>query len=165
MITVDEQNSERPQNTGRGYFQGNKNNRNRQQERRNGRNQNNSDGRPVTECGFCNLIKEKDVPQDYVRMDFNERHYGTGQRAIWPNQCIPWMMLRIDERIKVIEDNKVYCKYYLRFLAIGATSNSCGRGKHVQGNGKNGSCTVIDCENNVTLCKKHETVNRDRYRL
>ena len=24
---------------------------------------------------------------------------------------------------------------------------------------------VADCENNVTLCKKHETVNRDRHRL
>ena len=96
MITVDEQNSERPQNTGRGYFQGNKSNRNRKQERRNGRNQNNSDGRPVTECGFCNLIKEKDVTQDYVRMDFNERHYKIGQKAIWHNQCIPWMMLSFD---------------------------------------------------------------------
>ena len=91
-------------------------------------------------------------------MDFNERHYGTGQRAIWPNQCIPWMMLSFDERIKVVENNQVFCKYCLRFLTISATSNSCGKGKHIQGNGKNGSCTVIDCENNVTLCKKHETV-------
>ena len=64
MITVDEQNSEKPQNNGRGYFQGNKSNRNRKQERRNGRKQDNADGNPVTECGLCNLIKEKDVPHD-----------------------------------------------------------------------------------------------------
>ena len=31
MITVDEQNSGKPQNADRGYFQGNKNNRNHQQ--------------------------------------------------------------------------------------------------------------------------------------
>ena len=165
MITVDDQNSGRPQNADRGSFQGNKNNKNRQQERRNGRNQNHPNGRPVTECGFCNLIKEKDVPQDYVRMDFNERHYGTGQKAIWPNQCIPWMMLSIDERIKVIEDSKVYCKFCFRFLTIGATSNSYGKGKHIPGNGKNGSCAITECENNVTLCKKHEAVIRDRHRL
>ena len=87
------------------------------------------------------------------------------QRAIWPNQCIPWMMLSIEERIKILENNKVYCKYCLRLLTIGTTGNSCGKGKHIQGNGVNDSCTVTECENNVTLCKRHETVNRDRHRL
>ena len=100
--------------------------------RRNGRSQNNADGNPVTECGLCNLIKEKDVPQDYVCMDFNDKHYKVGQNAIWPNQCIPWMMLSIEERIMILENNEVYCKYCLRLLKIGTTGNSCGKGKHIR---------------------------------
>ena len=75
------------------------------------------------------------------------------------------MMLSIKLRIKILENNKVYCKYCLRLLTIGTTGNSCGKGRHIQGNGVNGSCTVTECENNVTLCKRHETVNRDRHRL
>ena len=67
MVTVDEQYNGKPQYSGRGHIQGNKSNRNHKKERRNGRSQNNADGNPVTECGLCNLIKEKDVPQDYVR--------------------------------------------------------------------------------------------------
>ena len=75
------------------------------------------------------------------------------------------MMLSIDERIKVIKDSKVYFKFCFRFLTIGATSNSYDKGKHIPGNGKNGSCAITECENNVTLCKKHKAVNRDRHRL
>ena len=132
MVTVDEQYNGKPQYSGRGHIQGNKSNRNHKKERRNGRSQNNADGNPVTECGLCNLIKEKDVPQDYVRMDFNERHYKVGQNAIWPNQCIPWMMLSIEERIMILENKEVYCKYCLRLLKIGTTGNSCGKGKHIR---------------------------------
>ena len=160
MITVDDQSSGRTQNHDKGSQQANKNYKNRQQERRNGRNQNQSDGRSVTECGFCNLIKEKDVPQDYVQMNFDERHSVTGDKALWPNQCLPWMMLSIDERIRVIADSKIYCKYCLRLLTIGATSNTCGKGKHIAGNGRNGSCINSECENNVTMCKKNEGVNK-----
>ena len=102
----------------------------------------------------------KDVPQDYARMDFNERHYRVGQRAIWPNQCIPWMMLSIEERIMILENNEVYCKYCLRLLRVGTNCNSCGKGKHIRNTGYNGSCSVSDCENNVTLCKRHEAINK-----
>ena len=31
--------------------------------------------------------------------------------------------------------------------------------------GSNGSCSVIECKNNVTLCKRHEAVNRKRHRI
>ena len=31
--------------------------------------------------------------------------------------------------------------------------------------GSNGSCSVIECENNVTLCKRHEAVNRKRHKI
>ena len=57
MITTDSHISGRVQNSDKGPYQGNKSNKNRQQVRRNGRNQNQSDGRPVSECDFCNLIK------------------------------------------------------------------------------------------------------------
>ena len=56
MIIVDNHSSGRAQNHDKGPYQGNKNNKNCQPEIRNGRNQNQSDGRPVSECGFCNLI-------------------------------------------------------------------------------------------------------------
>ena len=74
-------------------------------------------------------------------------------------------MLSIDERIRVIQDSKVYCKFCLRFLVIGATSNSCGAGRHLQGNGRNTSCVQVDCDTNVTLCRKHERINAEKHKL
>ena len=74
-------------------------------------------------------------------------------------------MLNIDERIRVIQDSKVYCKFCLRFLGIGAASNSCGKGRHLQGNGKNTSCVQFDCDDNVTLCRRHERINAEKHRL
>ena len=57
------------------------------------------------------------------------------------------------------------CKYCLRLLTIGATSNSCGKGRYIPGNGRNTSCINLECDNNVTLCKRHEGVNKERHRL
>ena len=74
-------------------------------------------------------------------------------------------MLSIEDRIKVLQDSKVFCKFCLRFQGIGATSSSCGKGKHIVGNGRNTSCITYDCENNVTVCKKHESINLERHRL
>ena len=85
MVTIDEQYNGKPQYNGKGNIQGNKGNRNQKHEKRNERNRNNASGNPVTECGFCNLIKGKDVSQDYVRMDFNERYQILGQNVIYPN--------------------------------------------------------------------------------
>ena len=131
----------------------------------NDRNRNGTNGNPVTKCGFCNLIKGRDVSQDYVRMDFNERHQRVDQNAIYPNHCIPWMMLSIDDRIMILENNELYCKYCLRLLRAGTNGNSCGVGKHVRNTGYNGNCSVRECENNVTLCKRHEAVNRKQHRI
>ena len=93
------------------------------------------------------------------------RHHRVGQNAIYPNHCIPWMMLSIDERIMILENNELYCKYCLRLLRAGTNGNSCGVGKHVRNTGYNGSCSVRECENNVTLCKRHEAVNRKQHRI
>ena len=76
-------------------------------------------------------------------------------KSIWPNQCLPWLMLA----------SKVFCKICLCLLGMGSTTNSCGAGKHLTGNGKNTSCSQHDCETNVTLCKKHEKVNAETHRL
>ena len=100
MVTADNHNNGRVQNSDRGPYQGNKGSKKRQQDRRNRRNQSQSYGKPVTECGFCNLIKEKDISQEYVKRNFDEMHNRTSDRAIWPNQCLPWIMLDIDERTK-----------------------------------------------------------------
>ena len=35
----------------------------------------------------------------------------------------------------------------------------------MQGNGKNASCVKFDCDNNVTLCRKHERINAEKHRL
>ena len=74
-------------------------------------------------------------------------------------------MLSIDDRIKVVKASNVFCRICLRLLGMGATTNSCGAGKHVTGNGKNTSCSQHDCENNVTLCKKHKKLNAEKRRL
>ena len=137
MITPDTHNDKRVQNSDRESQKGNKGNRRHQQDGRYGGNQNRSARRTITECGFCNLIREKDVSQEYVQKDFDEMHRRVSDRAIWPNQCLPWIMLSIDDRIKVIQDSKVFCKFCLKFQGIGATSSSCGKGKHIVGNGKN----------------------------
>ena len=74
-------------------------------------------------------------------------------------------MLDVDERIKILEESKVFCKICLRLLGMGATSNSCGIGKHLESNGRNTSCFQNDCDNNITLCKKHEKINAEKHRL
>ena len=119
MVTVNEQQQGRPQNNGAGSNQGNRGNRNPRQESRNRRFKSNMDGNPVTECGFCNLIQGKEVSQEYVTMDFNERHRNITHLAIWSNNCLPWLMLSVDDRDKVLQNNKLYCKICLRPLRPG----------------------------------------------
>ena len=72
------------------------------------------------------------------------------------------MMLSIDERIIILENNELYCKYCLRLLRAGTNGNSCGEGKHVPNTGFNGSCSVRDCGNEAI---RHEAINRQKHRL
>ena len=82
MVTTDSHNDKRVQNSDRESQKGNKGNRRHQQDGRYGGSQNKSAGRTITECGFCNLIKEKDVSQEYVQKDFDEMHRRISDRAI-----------------------------------------------------------------------------------
>ena len=169
MIATDSNHSGGAQNLNRTSNQGSRNNNKRRQDewqkKRNGKEQGQYNGKTITECGYCNLIREKGVSQDYVRRDFQDMHYRVSDKSIWPNQCLPWLMLDVDERIKILKESKVFCKICLRLLGMGATNNSCGSGKHIQGNGRNTSCFQYDCDNNITLCKKHEKLNAEKYRL
>ena len=92
-------------------------------------------------------------------------HWRVSDKSIWPNQCLPWLMLDVDERIQILKESKVFCKICLRLLGMGATSNSCGLGRHLQGNERNTSCVLFECDNNVTVCKKHEKINAKKHRL
>ena len=154
MVTVSEPQQGRTQQNNTGDTQ-RKGARNQRQDTRNGRNRNSTDRNLVTECGFCNLIQGKDVSQEYVAMDFDERHQEVGDRPIYPNTCLPWMMLSMEEREKVLENNELYCKMCLRSLKRGRGGSACGPGRHTINTGHNGMCSKRDCEIYVTMCKRH----------
>ena len=102
---------------------------------------------------------------NYVNQNFKEIHWNVSDKSIWANQCLPWLMLSMDDRIKIVKDSNVFCRICLRLMGMGATTNACGAGKHITSNGKNTSCYLPDCETNVTLCKKHEKINAEKHRL
>ena len=137
---------------------GNRGNSNRRQDewnnRRPGRNQGQSNGQAMQACGFCNLIKENGVSQEYVHRNFKEIHWNVSDKSIWANQCLPSLMLSMDDRIKIVKASNVFCRICLRLMGMGAKTNAFGAGKHITGNGKNTSYSLHDCETNVTLCKK-----------
>merc|ERR1711923_305993 len=82
--------------------------RQQRQDTRNRNNRNNAPRNQVTECGLCNIIQGKEVSQDYISMDFDQRHQKIGDRPIFPNTCLPWMMLSLEEREKLLEDNEMF---------------------------------------------------------
>ena len=92
MVTVTGQPQGRPQNDNSDNHQSYRNNRSQRQDRRN---RQNTVGNPVTECGFCNLIKGKDVPQDYLSVNFDERHRNITNQSIWANNCLGLFRARI----------------------------------------------------------------------
>ena len=70
----------------------------------------------------------------------------------------------MDNRIRIVQDSKVFCRICQQLLRMGATSNTCDKGRRLQGNGRNTSCGQYDCENNVTLFRRHEKTNALRHR-
>ena len=85
----------------------------------------------MTECAYCELIRNKDVPQENLTMDFNDRHRVITDRPIYPNDCLPWLRLSMDERERVLENNKLRCKFCLKTLKPMMKGNSCGKGHHI----------------------------------
>ena len=119
----------------------------------------------MTECGFCNLIQGKEVSQEYVTLDFNERYRNITHLSIWANNCLPWLKLSFDDREKVLQNNELYCKVCLRPLRPGTKGSSCGRGKHIQNTGFNGLCSIRECDRHSTLCRAHEEENKNRHKI
>ena len=105
MITTDSKQSGNTQTSNKTNNQGNKgNSKLRQDEWSNrlyGRNQGQNNSQTIQACGFCNLIKENGVTQDYVHRNFKEMHWNVSDRSIWSNQSLPWLMLDVDDRIKI----------------------------------------------------------------
>ena len=164
MVTVRETQQEKVQQNNTNDTQ-RRGGRQQRQDPRSGNNRNNTAGNPVTECGLCCLIQGNEVSQDYISMDFNQRHQKVGDRPIFPNTCLPWMMLSMDEREKVLEDNEMFCKLCLRILKRGRGGSSCGPGRHTVNTGYNGMCSVKECERHVTTCRRHEPENRERHKI
>ena len=98
MVTLNEQPQGRSQNSGTGNSRGNRGNGGQRPENRIRRFKSNTDGSPVTECGFCNLIQSKEVSQEYMTMNFNERHRNVTHLSIRSNNCLPWLKLSFDDR-------------------------------------------------------------------
>ena len=108
VVTVREPQQEKAQQSNTGDTQ-RRGGRQQRQDTRSGSNRNNTTGNPVTECGLSSLIQGKEVSQDYISMDFNQRHQKVGDRPIFPNTCLPWIMLSMEERERVLEDNDIFC--------------------------------------------------------
>ena len=164
MVTVREPQKDVAQQNNTGDTQ-KRGGRRQRQDSRNGGNRNTGHRNPVTECGLCNLIQGKEVPQEHISKDFHERHQEVGDRPIFPNTCLPWMMLTIEEREKVLENNELFCKLCLRNLKRGRGGNTCGPGRHTVNTGYNGMCSIKECERHVTMCKRHEPENRNRHKI
>ena len=98
-------------------------------------------------------------------MRFSERHQQVTDRPIFPTNCLPWMMLSLEERNTIIADNNLYCRFCLRHLRAGHTSNACGKGRHSRNTGFNGMCSFRECDRHVTLCKRHEPENRKKHKI
>ena len=135
MVTVTGQPQGRPQNNNSDNHQSYRNNRSQRQDRRN---RQDTGGPPVTECSFCGLIRDKDVPQDCLSMNFNDRHRNISNRPIWSNNCLAWLRLSLEEREKVLQNNELHCKICLRSLKPGFKGSSCNKGNHTINTGYNG---------------------------
>ena len=75
---------------------------------------------PVTECSFCGLIRDKDVPQDCLSMNFDDRHQYISNQPIWANNCLACIKLSLEEREKVLHNNELQCKMCLQALKPGS---------------------------------------------
>ena len=81
----------------------------------------------------------------------------------FPNQCLSWMILGVDERIKVLQKSELYCQVCMRLLSKGAAGSGrlCGDDKHIPNTGRNGLCIERSCSYDATICKQHEQGNRE----
>ena len=98
-------------------------------------------------------------------MDFKDRHRVITDRPIYPNDCLPWLRLTMDERDRVLENNELRCKFCLKTLKPMTKGNSCGKGHHIYNTGRNGMCIDRNCDKIATVCRNHMQLNKDRHQL
>merc|ERR1711873_119256 len=133
MVTVNKQNSN---NTGGNYrnnwYNYNRNNRSQRGDREQRRGGQESSRSTPTECAFCELIRNKDVSQEYLKLGFKERHQTTRGNFYHPNQCLAWLRLSMDDREKVLENNTIKCRICLRHFRVGENRNDVCKRNHIE---------------------------------
>ena len=162
MVAVSKQQQNEPRSNKSTNYNNQRYNRPQRQERRERQETN---GPPVTECSICGLIRDKDVPQECLNMDFKDRHREITSRPIFPNDCLAWIRLSLDDREKVLRNNELHSKMCLRPLRQGARGSTCNRGRHTINNGCNGMCIEKGCEMHSTVCRAHADDNRNAHRI
>ena len=167
---------EGPQRNNRNKGQNNQGNNSRRQYKRNdgrqhqGNNPQNqipnpNRARQPPSCALCDLVKENDVPKPYVDLDFTDIHDTVMDKQPLSNQCLSWMILSMDERIKVLQKSELYCQVCMRLLSkeAAASGRPCINGKHIPNTGRNGLCIEQSCSYDATICKQHEQGNRENH--
>merc|ERR1711893_544564 len=164
MVTLNKQNSNNTggnyRNNGYNYNRNNKSQRGDREQRRGG--QESSRSTPP-ECAFCELIRNKNVNQEYLKLGFNERHQKTKYNFYYPNQCLAWLRLSMDDREKVLENNTMKCKICLRHFKVGKNRNDVCKRSHIENQFNNGSCWQSGCEYNSTTCREHYDINKEKH--
>ena len=71
----------------------------------------------------------------------------------------------MDDRERILENNKLKCKRCLKSLKPTMKGNACGKGQHIYNSGRNGMCIDRNCDKNATVCRTHMKLNKDRHQL
>ena len=166
MVTFNKQASNNTGNSNRNndYNYGrNSRPRDNKQERR--RERQDSPKIPLTECTFCELIRNKAISQKYLDLSFEERHQQTQGKYIYPNQCLAWLRLSMEEREIALDKNTIKCRICLRHFKLDENRGDVCKRKHIENTESNGSCWKRGCDYNATMCRDHHKLNKDRHYL
>merc|ERR1711873_13347 len=166
MVTVSKQNSNSTGGTHRNNeFNYSRNNRSQRSDREQRRGGQEPPRRPPTECAFCELIRNKDVSQEYLKLGFNERHQTPRGNFFHPNQCLAWLRLSMDDRETVLKNNTIKCRICLKHFGVDENRGDVCKRKHIENRDNNGSCWKRGCEYNSTMCREHFNLNKERHIL
>ena len=166
MVTLDKQASNSTGNSNRNndYNYG-RNNRSRDNKQERRREKQDFSRVPLTECPFCELIRNKAVSQKYLDLKFEDRHQHTQGSYIYPNQCLAWLRLSMEEREIALDKNTIKCRICLRHFKIDENRGDVCKRRHVENTDRNGACWKRGCDYNATMCREHYNLNKERHAL
>ena len=166
MVTFNKQanNNTRNSNKNNDYNYG-RNNKSRDDEQERRRERQDTSRTPITECPFCELIRNKAVSQKYLNLKFEDRHQYTIGRFIYPNQCLAWLRLSMEDRETVLDKNTIKCRICLRHFGVDENRGDVCKNKHIENTSRNGACWKRGCEYNATMCRDHYNINMERHDL